>query len=474
MNSPWKQLHPQDSYTAKLSKVITIQDERVLSTIYQPIIGVSAFGLYHALSSIIIDNEFDSQELLHSELFNQLSMDLPSVYNARLKLEGIGLLKVYQREQDGFRHFIYELMPPMSADQVFKDDVLSVLLLNAIGEKRFDQLVEFFAIPQGVPAGYQEVTRKFIDVYQFRGEQVLAHEPNLTKAKAKFEETEKIGLTAVRETFDWDYFMSLLNDFFLDKDKITTEVKETIYTLHTLYGINELTMRELVEPSVDYVANEIKLNQLRQEVIKKYHDRKNQEVTAVTEGNDLSESDQMIRRKNTMKQKGYSDEDIAFIIGTESYSPMMYLESIKDQKHGFIADSERYTVEGLVKRSTLPDSVINLLIHYILVIQGNASFNKTYAESIANDWAQSQIKTPEAAFEKVKSMISQGNDKKTKNNYQKNNYAKKSYQKKPVRRETTPDWVGQVTQETPVSQAAADELKERIKRLRENIKEGES
>ncbi|QIL46435.1 hypothetical protein G7081_04805 [Vagococcus coleopterorum] len=469
MNSAWKQLHPQDSFTVKLCQEITVQDERVLSYLYQPIIGIEAFGLYHALLTAIDDHDFDSQETLHSELFNQLNLDLPKIFNARVKLEGIGLLRVYEKQQDNFRHFIYELIPPLAPTNIFNDDVLSLLLLDAVGEKRFDKLVKRFAIPQCQPTGYQEVTHKFVDVFHFKGEQLASHSQQLTQTKAQFTEVELTKLSPVRDSFDWDYFMSLMNDFFLNKEKMTQEVKDTIYTLHNLYGINELTMRELVEPSVDYVTNEIKVNELRKAVIDKYHGRKEQqagEASPALEG--LTDSEQLIRRKNDMVAKGYSDADVEFILATESYSPMIYLESIKDQKRGFISDGERYAIEGLIKRSTLSDAVLNVLIHYILVVQGKPDINKFHAETIANDWAQNQIRTPEAAFEKIKEVASQQASK------PKQSYSKKSYAKKGGRKETTPDWVGQTNQETRVSKEAEDRLKERIKKLREQSKEGDA
>lgn len=469
MNSAWKELHPQDSFTVKLSNILTSHDEQLISMLYQPIIGVEAFGLYHGLLTHIDDNDFDSHELLHSELFNHLNLDLPKIYNARIKLEGIGLLKVFKKTNENYRHFIYELQPPMSAQDVFTDDVLSVLLLSAVGQTHFNKLVKRFSIPHETPMGYEEVTQKFVDVYQFNGEQVAANEQHLKQVKNQFVTSEPTKISAVRDSFDWEYFMSLLNDFFLDKNSITQEVKETIYTLHNLYGIDELAMRDLVEPSVDYVANEIKINQLRQQVIKKYHGEKPQNQVALSaDETDLSASDQSIRRKNTLLQKGYSQADIDFIATTENYSPMLFLESIKDQKRGFITDNERYTVEGLMKRSSLPDSVINLLIHYILVIQDNASLNKTYAESIANDWAQSQVKTPEDALEKVKQLSTPTVSA------PKRQYSKKTYSKTNNRKETTPEWVGQQNQETRVSKEAEERLKDRIKKLRENSKEGDS
>src|SRR5690606_40762165 len=61
------------------------------------------------------------------------------------------------------------------------------------------------------------------------------------------------------------------------------------------------------------------------------------------------------------------------------------------QKNGYISKPEEWTLEDVVKKSRLPNAVINILIHYILVIQGNVVFEKGLAYKISNDWAQNKV-----------------------------------------------------------------------------------
>lgn len=55
-----------------------------------------------------------------------MQMQLPEVYEERVKLEAIGLLKVYIKKEKDIRMFIYELQPPLSPKQFFDDIVLSI------------------------------------------------------------------------------------------------------------------------------------------------------------------------------------------------------------------------------------------------------------------------------------------------------------------------------------------------------------
>ncbi|WP_314065462.1 DnaD domain protein [uncultured Vagococcus sp.] len=468
MNSSWKQLHPQDSFTVKLAAPITSHDEQLLSYLYQPIIGMDAFSIYHTFLTAVDESDYDSHELRHSDLFNQLNIDLPRLFNARVKLEGIGLLRVFVKEAGGRRHFIYELQAPLKAEELFQDDVLAVLLLDSVGDRRYQKLVQRFAIPKVNTTEYADVTKKFLDVYQFNQESIASHEVTLSVAKDEFFSSEKPKLSSVNETFDWAYFVSLLDGLYIDKEQIQQELKETVFTLHQLYGINELEMKSLVENEVDYVTNKVALNQLRKSVVLKYHGVKKQKTMPVEEAAvELSADDQLVRRRNTLKLLGYNDGEIQVIVSSESISPMIFLSAIKKQKGGFVANEERWAVENLVKQSGLPDSVINVLIHYILVGKGNAAVNQKFANSIANDWAQAQIFSPEDAMTKVKEMgaAAQKQSAPRKNNYRKQTSGRK---------ETLPDWVGKTNAETKVSQEEEDYFKEQLRKMREKGKEGES
>lgn len=468
MNSSWKQLHPQDRFTVKLATPITSHDEQLLSYLYQPIIGMDAFSIYHTFLTAVDESDYDSYEMRHSDLFNQLDIDLPRLFNARVRLEGIGLLRVFVKEEAERRQFLYELQAPLKAEALFNDDVLSILLLDSVGERRYQTLVERFAIPQVDTSEYSEVTKKFLDVYRFNQESIASHDVTLKAAREGFQTSTKPKLSSVNETFDWAYFVSLLDGLYIDKEQIQQELKETVFTLHQLYGINELEMKSLVENEVDFVTNKVALNQLRKSVVLKYHGVKKQSVAPVEEADaELSLDEQLVRRRNTLKLSGYNDGEIQVIVSSESISPMIFLSAIKKQKGGFVANEERWTVENLVKQSGLPDSVINVLIHYILVGKGNAALNQKFANLIANDWAQAQIFSPEEAMTKVKEM---GTGQKQATAPRKNNYRKQTS----GRKETLPDWVGKTKVETKVSQEEEDYFKEQLRKMREKGKEGES
>ncbi len=61
-----------------------------------------------------------------------MQMQLPEVYEERVKLEAIGLLKVYIKKEKDIRMFIYELQPPLSPKQFFDDIVLSIFFIQSI------------------------------------------------------------------------------------------------------------------------------------------------------------------------------------------------------------------------------------------------------------------------------------------------------------------------------------------------------
>ena len=97
---------------------------------------------------------------------------------------------------------------------------------------------------------------------------------------------------------------------------------------------------------------------------------------------------------------------------------------------------------------------------------------------IANDWAQSGVRTPEQAIQKVKELYNQAQNKnaqpKKQNNSYQNNYRKNR------KKETLPDWAQddkkQTTDDEQVSTQDEDALKirlEQIRRMRQQ-KEGDN
>lgn len=464
MERAWEEIQPKNYFTVGRRRPMNDQEEQVLLFLYQPLIGGTALSLYLTLIGEAADGV--SEPLMHAELLTCMNIGIPALYEARVKLEGIGLLETYQKDDSLLgKSFFYEIYPPVSAIRFFQDEVLTLTLREKISERKFDQLKKRFE-PQNLPLeGFKKVTKKFTEVYSFSPERLMAEDALLSEIKESFTLPEATNPTVDSDNFDWAFFSELLR-----KEKITIskdpEFEKTIQTFHHLYGIDELEMLRIMQMSVDYLTNQVDEKRFKQSVYQKYHQNRKQVEVKESEQQAAftSSEDKQSYRKNTLKLEGYSEREVAVILMSEELAPMTFLTSIKEQKGGYIANDERWALEEVKRKSGLPDAVLNILIHYSLVIQNNASLNSRYLNTIANDWAQKKLFTPEKAMTEVKELTKK-KEKPAKTNTR---YSRAGNSK---RTESLPDWVDKPVKETVMSDEERKKMEERIRHLTE--KEGE-
>ena len=84
---------PADIYIVVNKTIFNNNDRRILTMLYQPLIGSSAVNLYFTLWSFLDKNEIKSEEFTHHHLMVNMGLKLEYIIEAREKLEGIGLLK---------------------------------------------------------------------------------------------------------------------------------------------------------------------------------------------------------------------------------------------------------------------------------------------------------------------------------------------------------------------------------------------
>lgn len=478
MENAWQQVQPKDTFVVRSYQPLTAPEQEVTNFLYQPLLGSEAFSLWINLLAELPTGCFESNVNVHAELLNRMEIGIPQFFQARIKLEGIGLLKTYVKKEEINQDFLYVLQKPLSASDFFHDEVLSVFLLEKVGEKRYNQLVDLFAVPNAsIAEDYQEVSRKFLDVFPFKLEKLQAYQAILQQSQALFITDEsKVELKVESTTFDWTYFMSLIDGIYINKEQVETKLRKTIYTFHQLYGIDELAMQRFLLEATDYLTNRVDEKELRKAIYKQYHQpRKNQAVVAaaenaaVTEENQsvLEPAEQAILRQNTLKRLGFTEQEIQIILISESLSPMDFLQSIKEQKGGYVAQSERWTLESICKNANLPNAVINILLHYALVTQDNAVLNQRYAEAIANDWAQKKIFKPEDAILEAKKLQQAAKEKKQKRQAdKKQNHTSYKGNQVTYRKETLPEWATKepILAETPLPEEKLAALKERLNR----------
>lgn len=470
MSKAWEQLKPKDQFSVIQSQYVSEMDNVVLSMLYQPIVGTEAIGLMNSL--IIIEKVSKKNDLIrHSVLLNQLDVGIPTFFEAREKLEAVGLLKTFLKKLDHEHHFIYEIQKPLDPSTFLHDDILSLLLIEKLGFDEVEKISEYFNYDRQGMEDYVEVTKSFIDVFKINESRLSTKESQLNIIKDKvssISKAEPIKLSS--KEFDWTFFNSLIENLHIDQNQIEKDLKKSIELFNQLYGINELEMYDYIKQSIDYVNNRVIEKDFKQLIYKGYHSRKKQEkVSLDTEDNQvgLTETEKDQLRKNTLRLTGFSEEEISVIISCETIPPLIFMKAIKNQKGGFVSNNERWTVENLKKQSGLPDAVINVLIHYMLVVQDKAAINQNMMTSIANDWAQRKIYSPEAALEQVKNLQKE-REKPVKKN--------RNFTKNSNRKETLPDWAKEETvrKNTPLSKEEQDFFANQLKQLTNKDKEGDN
>ena len=131
-------LLPADTYTIINQTILTEVDKKIIISLYEPIIGPIAVSLYLTLWADLDKLEIMSKDFTHHHLMTILKTKLVDIENARKSLEAVGLLKSYIKRNDNINEYLYELYSPLSASEFLNHPVLSVLLLNNIGENEYN------------------------------------------------------------------------------------------------------------------------------------------------------------------------------------------------------------------------------------------------------------------------------------------------------------------------------------------------
>ena len=140
-----KSLLPADSYVVVNKSLLNENDKLVLTMLYMPIIGNVATTLYLTLYNELKANNFITSELSHYHLMTVMNLSLKDIKTARIKLEGVGLLKTYYKE-GSINSYVYELYSPISAYEFFNHPIFNIVLYNYEMHPVMERISQFFYI----------------------------------------------------------------------------------------------------------------------------------------------------------------------------------------------------------------------------------------------------------------------------------------------------------------------------------------
>ncbi|WP_203619718.1 replication initiation and membrane attachment family protein [Apilactobacillus nanyangensis] len=459
MTDQWREVDP-------LSKFILLADDDLsdlqrtsLDVLYQPIIGVLPYALINNFWRMSHEKK-THQAHSHFETLSYLSVDMKSFYDARLRLEAAGLMKTYiKNNESNEKQYVYRLVSPLSVNDFFMDDLLSVSLLQVIGEDRYVDLYNEFIRPGFDLSEYKDVSRNFLQVFNIRDSEVTNTPKAVQQVKNSINDNSndvKSGPVIEKsDDFDFNLLLDMLNQSYVN----TSDVKKNINLInseHQLYGIDEIEMAKLIEKATNVTNNVFDPNNFKILVSRQFQSNAanisrqttNDEKSTETDSNDLNAQEKQL------------------IQSASEYAPIEFLNYLKTAKGGYVHSNEERMISDLVSRQILKPEVINMIVYHLLIDQEKSGLNKNLFEAIADNWSQNNVTNASKAITFIKNRQKELN-KPRKPRFNNN--------RKMTVKETLPDWAKD--DEKPkeygkVNEDKKKELEARIQKLRNSRKEG--
>lgn len=412
----YKELQPADMYMIRLPYSFSDYDRQLLTLFYQPLVGAEGISLYLTLWA---NGESESGEQWpHYQLMNVLGLSIGKIFQARIALEAIGLLRTWQRMEENARVFYYELIAPLDAESFLKDPLLSMFLLNKIGENAYKQIRSRFIQSANWNDGFKDVSRTFMDVFKpsSKASQPISQEEEFESNK------RNSALPFYFEEFDFLLLQEGLSEQLVPKSAMTIEAKEIIAKLAFLYNFGPIEMQKVVILALD---DELRLSDVRlKKACADYYKLTISKQAPIIQN--IVTTKQVAPEKKVLLTK---EEELIHYL--ENTSPVAVLRDIANGKEPILADVQLVT--HLVTHFKMTIGVVNVLLQYVL-LRTDMKLTKNYVEKIASHWMRKNVQTAKEAMELARNEHEQYMKWKTEGS------KTKSYEKKPTREEKVPEW----------------------------------
>lgn len=447
---------PKDGFVVYTGQKIYESQLEVALKLYQPLIGTVGFSLYALLRTMVQSDLHLSNRKMHSELFDLLGVGTQTFYEARCKLEAIGLLRTFEQSDELGKLVIYEIQEPQRPENFFADDLLRSLLLETVGERIFKELQAYFFFSPIEKKKAVETTKHFLEVFTVQP-QTLNEGKNLL-------EPEQTGLPGNKSkqisNLDEDFLKQLIEHSFVDSKQVFDNYQR-IAAANAVYGLDELVLVKLLEEAANVATNQVDFDLFWKLVHEKFSKQDSNPTLIVNSAADTP------KKLTNKKQKIIKSEDQELLDASKAYAPAEFLQELKREKGSFVTGSERNIIEWVVQKNLFQADIINILIHYMIVDRSMATLNRAFFEAVIADWSQKKISTPEEAMLQVRNFNA---PKKQNSAYVKTQ--RYTGNKKVVQKEKLPDWAKSeyVSEDKSVlSKEEQEKLKKRLSRFKKKI-----
>lgn len=161
-------LQNDSSFTVFVDFSLSEVDLKLLNLAYSPIIQSDGLQLYF---SMYYNENYRNNGTIRfgNELSQTINLDLSKINIARKKLEGIGLLETYRKEDENGIDFRFVLHAPLKPHKFFSNLSLQMILISRVGEKNYELLKNSFNDIDCDLKGYNSISSSLYEIYSNAG-----------------------------------------------------------------------------------------------------------------------------------------------------------------------------------------------------------------------------------------------------------------------------------------------------------------
>ena len=426
---------PADTYIVINKTVLNDSDKKLISMLYQPIIGYTAVSLYFTLLDDLDKLEVMSGDLTHHHLMATMQLRLEDIVIAREKLEACGLLKTYYKTGN-VNQYVYLIYSPLSAHEFLTHPILNVVLFNNLGKKEYERIVNYYKIPRINLKDYEDITSSFDEVFtSVRGNSFEVNQ-DITKR-----DTNNILLN---KGIDFNLLISSIPSSMVHEKCFSKETREFINALSFTYQLDTLAMQGLVRDALNEKGM-IDKTLLRKSCREYYQFEHNGDLPTLI----YNKQPDYLK-----KPAGDHSKWAKMVYAFENLTPYQFLRA--KYKGAEPTDRDKRLIENLLVDQKLNPGVVNVLIAYVLKIN-HEQLKKSYVEAIAGQWKRLNIETVEDAMK-----IAEKEHKKVKKAFEKNTTSKKNSTKKEA---SLPAWFDKELENEKTTEEEVAELNKILEEL---------
>ncbi|KXT29056.1 putative replicative DNA helicase DnaB-like protein [Candidatus Phytoplasma oryzae] len=378
----------------KIPNIITLEDYRVLTLLYLPIIGNYSFMIYQTFYWLNQYKNNLNYEYSLKFLLDFLNIDINLFEQNKNKLEALNLLETLQNKQE-IQKKIFLVKSPLTAFSFLQDPILSQFLLDTVGEDIYFFLERTFLYENQIDSKkYQNISKKFENIFNFKKINIKK-EIQIYQNKKHNSNNNKFY-----DNFDFDVFIANLPERFQKPFLFEHHNINYLTKLSFVYGLTPEKMSSLYQKTFrQNYENEIDLNQLRI-VLKRKYFQKDYQIKIVSHNNS-------------------QDEENKMIIYLQKTDPYRIIRNFSKNKY-FALNLQDIVFKLIEQNNDIEKGIINSLIMYVCKIksQEDTTFlSYNYFQTILNSWLNQGIVSTELAY----NFLIEKNPKKFKSNKNNNN-----------------------------------------------------